>query len=49
MYALNGYIENMPLHVFAMKEKDNVMMLMSTYEKNEQVGEKFSVLFVGRG
>eukprot|EP00977_Amphora_coffeiformis_P000513 scaffold130_cov151-Amphora_coffeaeformis.AAC.2 len=37
--ALQGYLEDRPFHVFAMKEPDYVMKLMSTYGTNERVGK----------
>ena len=37
-----GELENMPLCVFFMKEKDYSVMLMSTYGKNEWVGDDTS-------
>ena len=40
MDALRGELENVPIHVFALKEEDYVMMLMSTYGENERVGEE---------
>ena len=39
MDALRNKLENMPLHVFYMKEEDYGMMLMSTYGTNEHAGE----------
>jgi Transposase IS4 len=36
--ALPGKLNNIPFHVFAMKEPDYVMKLMSTYGTNERVG-----------
>jgi hypothetical protein len=37
--ALPGVLDNVPFHVFAMKEPDYVMKLMSTYGTNERMGE----------
>ena len=37
--AIFGDIENANLHVFAMKNEDYVIMLISTYGKNEWLGE----------
>jgi hypothetical protein len=37
--AWPGTLDNVPFHVFAMKEPDYVMKLMSTYGTNERVGE----------
>jgi hypothetical protein len=37
--ALSGKLDNIPFHVFAMKEEDYVMMLMSTYGTLERVGD----------
>jgi len=37
--AWQGVLDNIPFHVFAMKEPDYVMQLMSTYGTNERVGE----------
>jgi hypothetical protein len=37
--AWEGTLDNVPFHVFAMKEPDYVMQLMSTYGTNERVGE----------
>jgi hypothetical protein len=42
VYALPQMLDDVPFHVFAMKEPDYVMKLMSmvlTYGRNEQVGE----------
>ena len=36
MDTLYGELRNVPLSVFATKEEDYVMMLMSTYGKNER-------------
>ena len=45
MDALCSELENMPFHVFNMKEEDAAVMLMSTYGENERVGgEKFRML-----
>ena len=40
MDALGGGLDNVPLRVFSMKEEDYVMMLISTYSKNEWFGEE---------
>ena len=40
MDALGGGLDNVPLRVFSMKEEDYVMMLISTYSKNERFGEE---------
>jgi Transposase IS4 len=37
--ALPGMLDNVPFHVFGMKEPDYVMQLMSTYGTNEQDGD----------
>jgi hypothetical protein len=37
--VLPGMLEDVPFHVFAMKEPDYVMKLMSMYGTNERVGE----------
>ena len=37
MYYFFGYLENSPLHIFAMKEEYYEIMLMSTYGTNVQV------------
>ena len=37
MDTLHVALENMPLYVFAMKEEDCVIILISIYGKNEQV------------
>ena len=39
MDALHDELENMSLFVFAMKEEDCVVILISTFGKNERVGE----------
>ena len=39
MYYICGYLENVPLHVFAMKEEDYEMMLMSTYGTNDHLSK----------
>eukprot|EP00957_Ditylum_brightwellii_P176726 13461131-Ditylum_brightwellii.AAC.1 len=38
--ALHDTLDNVPFHVYCMKEPDYVMMIMSTYGKNEQGGEE---------
>ena len=38
MGALFGELENVPIHVCAMKKEDYVMILMSAYGTNERVG-----------
>ena len=37
-----GNLEGVPFHVYAMKEPDYVMSIMSTYGTNERIGEKIS-------
>ena len=43
--ALKGTLDEVPFHIFAMKEEDYVMMLMSTYGTLERLDiEKFRQL-----
>ena len=39
MDELHGELGNVHLHVLTMKKEDYIMMLISTYGTNEQVGE----------
>ena len=38
--SYGGQLDDVPFHVFAMKEPDYVMSLMSTYGTNSQEGFK---------
>jgi hypothetical protein len=45
--AIHGMLDEVPFHVFAMKEENYVMMLISTHGTNEQSGKKNIGIFVG--